>query len=70
MIGPHDAVTARMFINDLAERLTERVQLTTDGVSIYVKAFERAFGHEIDYAQLVKIYGNDPDRARTFQCGR
>lgn len=56
MIGPRDAATARMFINDLAKRLTERVQLTTGW-----KAVERAFGHEIGCAQLVKIYGNDPE---------
>lgn len=66
LIGPRDAVTARMFINDLAERLTERVQLTTDGLSVYLKAVERAFGHEIDYAQLVKIYGNDPEGEKRY----
>ena len=45
---------------DLASRLKHRVQLTTDGHKPYLEAMEGAFGSEIDYAMLVKIYGNDP----------
>ena len=66
LIGPRDAVTARMFINDLAGRLTERVELTTDGLSVYLKAVESAFGREIDFAQLVKIYGNAPEAEKRY----
>jgi hypothetical protein len=43
----------------LAERLANRVQLTTDGHRVYLQAAESAFGSEIDYAMLVKLYGND-----------
>jgi IS1 family transposase len=56
-IGPRDAVTARIFVNDLAKRLDNRIQLTSDGLNVYVQAVERAFGHKVDYAQLVKSYG-------------
>lgn len=45
-------------MHDLAERLASRVQLTTDGHSAYLSAVESAFGSDIDYAMLVKIYGN------------
>ena len=45
---------------DLASRLKNRVQLTTDGHRVYLEAVEGAFGSEIDFAMLTKIYGNDP----------
>jgi len=44
-------------MHDLCGRLATRIQLTTDGLKLYVEATEDAFGSEIDYAQLVKIYG-------------
>jgi len=56
-IGLRDAASARTFIEDLASRLANRVQLTTDGHKPYLTAIDRAFGSEIDYAMLVKIYG-------------
>lgn len=56
-VGPRDGFSARDFINDLASRLANRVQLTTDGLKIYVRAVENAFGRDIDFAQLEKIYG-------------
>jgi hypothetical protein len=46
-------------MNDVASRLRNRVQLTTDGLHQYVLAVEGAFKGEVDYAQLVKIYGTD-----------
>lgn len=58
-IGKRDASDAYFFINDLAERLASRVQLTSDGLKAYVEAVEGAFGSEIDYAQLIKLYGNE-----------
>ncbi|NOS72343.1 MAG: IS1 family transposase [Verrucomicrobia bacterium] len=58
-IGKRGAPDAYQFINDLAERLAGRVQLTSDGLKAYVEAVEGAFGAEIDYAQLVKLYGNE-----------
>lgn len=57
MVGNRDAETAEMFIKDLASRLAHRVQLTTDGWKAYLEAVDGAFGIGIDYAMLVKIYG-------------
>src|SRR5579864_9212621 len=57
-IGPRDGVTARIFVNDLAGRLANRIQLTSDGLSAYLIAVEKAFHGHVDYAQLVKIYGD------------
>jgi IS1 family transposase len=57
MLGSRDAGTATAFMNDLAGRLAHRVQLTTDGHAANLEAIEDAFGGEIDYSQLVKIYG-------------
>ncbi len=56
-IGNRDAGAAYHFMHDLAGRLAHRVQLTTDGLKTYIQAVEDAFGCEIDYAQLEKIYG-------------
>jgi IS1 family transposase len=60
-VGTRDGGAAYHFIHDLAGRLASRVQLTTDGHRAYLDAVEDAFGAEIDYAQLVKIYGNAPE---------
>jgi IS1 family transposase len=59
MIGTRGAQTAKAFIDDLASRLANRVQLTTDGHRVYLQAVEDAFGSDIDYAMLVKLYGSD-----------
>jgi IS1 family transposase len=60
LVGLRNAEYAAAFINDLASRLTSRVQLTTDGHRPYLEAVEGAFGADIDYAILIKLYGNDP----------
>ncbi|MGH7724399.1 MAG: IS1 family transposase [Candidatus Eiseniibacteriota bacterium] len=60
IVGPRDGKAAELFMLDLAGRLANRVQLTTDGHKVYVNAVEEAFGRDIDYAMLVKVYGNDP----------
>lgn len=57
LVGGRDADYASAFINDLASRLANRVQLTTGGHAAYLEAVEGAFGGEVDYAMLVKIYG-------------
>ncbi len=57
LAGKRDAQYANAFMLDLASRLNSRVQLTTDGHKPYLKAVEGAFGFQVDYAQLVKIYG-------------
>src|SRR5208282_646925 len=55
---------AKMFIDDLAERLATRVQLTSDGLKVYLEAVEDAFGCEIDYAMLVKTYESSQEEVR------
>jgi IS1 family transposase len=61
MVGHRDAQAAGTFIIDLKGRLAHRVQLTTDGLKVYLEAIEGAFGSKIDYAMLVKLYGEGPD---------
>jgi IS1 family transposase len=61
-VGRRDGFTASAFIRDLADRLATRVQLTTDGHKVYLEAVEGAFGSEIDYAMLVKMYEGDSGR--------
>ena len=60
-VGGRDGECAMWFIDDLRTRLANRVQLTSDGHRAYLEAVEGAFGADIDYAQLVKIYGAAPD---------
>jgi IS1 family transposase len=59
-IGPRDLRAASHFIADVAKRLRNRVQLTTDGWHPYLLAVKGGFKGEVDYAQLVKLYGTDP----------
>jgi IS1 family transposase len=59
-IGSRDSEAAMIFMDDLAKRLAHRVQLTSDGFRPYLEAVEGAFGIDIDFAQLVKIYGPAP----------
>jgi IS1 family transposase len=66
LIGMRDAPSARNFVEDLAGRLANRVQLTTDGLKLYITAVDRAFGEEIDYAMLVKVYGADVDGHKRY----
>lgn len=57
MLGDRGVQTATAFIKDMASRITTRIQLTTDGHRVYATAVEDAFGSEVDYAMLVKLYG-------------
>lgn len=61
LVGSRDGGCATEFMQDLAARLVNRVQLTTDGHKMYLSAVEDAFGGDIDFAQLVKIYGSAPE---------
>jgi len=61
LIGSRDAGSATELLQDLASRLVNRVQLTTDGHKMYLSAVDEAFGGAIDYAQLVKMYGAAPE---------
>jgi IS1 family transposase len=56
-VGGRDSDAAIIFMDDLAKRLANRVQLTSDGHKAYLEAVEGAFGSDIDYAMLVKVYG-------------
>ena len=56
-VGARDASAAQVFISDLAARLANRVQLTSDGHKPYLEAVEQSFGADIDYAMLIKHYG-------------
>lgn len=60
-VGSRNLQDATIFMKDLASRLKNRVQLTTDGHKMYLDAVEDAFGGEIDFSQLIKIYGNTPE---------
>ncbi len=57
-VGTRNGVAAKVFIEDLSGRLANRVQLTTDGHKAYLNAVENSFGGGIDYAMLVKLYGD------------
>jgi IS1 family transposase len=66
MVGSRGAQTAQAFMDDLAGRLASRVQLTTDGHRVYLNAIENAFGGNVDYAMLVKLYGNDSESEKRY----
>ena len=59
LVGLRNAEWANAFMEDVAGRLANRVQLTTDGLKAYLEAVDSAFGADIDYAQLVKLYGKE-----------
>ncbi len=61
LVGLRDAQWANIFISDLAYRLKNRIQLTSDGHKAYLEAVEDAFGGEVDYAMLVKLFGAAPE---------
>ncbi len=65
-VGGRDGECAMMFMDDVAKRLATRVQLTTDGHRAYLDAVEGAFGCDVDFAQLVKIYGAAPGPAGRY----
>lgn len=70
-IGRRDIQTATIFMQDLAGRMKNRLQLTTDGHRMYLDAVESAFGLDIDFNQLVKLYGNTEEGQRRYspaQC--
>ena len=64
MVGRRDSATAKIFIDDLASRLANRVQITTDGYKVYLEAIEGAFGCEVDYAMLIKLYESTQQETR------
>lgn len=68
LVGGRDAEYASLFISDVAERMASRIQLTSDGHKPYLEAVEDAFGTNIDYAMLVKIYGQSEDNKKQSYC--
>jgi len=66
LVGLRTANYAYQFMNDLAKRLINRVQLTTDGHRKYLDAVDDVFGDNIDYAMLVKLYGSDPEGEKRY----
>jgi IS1 family transposase len=65
-VGGRDSDYAIAFMDDLAKRVANRIQLTSDGHRAYLEAFEGAFGADIDYAMLVKIYGAAPEGEKRY----
>lgn len=66
LTGKRDAVTTNTFISDLAARLRNRVQISTDGLRMYVNAIGQSFGDDVDYAQIVKEYEAEPAGAGRY----
>lgn len=68
LVASRDADAAAIFLTDLKARLPKdvRIQLTSDGHSAYLSAVDDVFGADVDYAQLVKIYGSDPEAPRRY----
>lgn len=65
LVGLRNAQWAKAFMKDVGDRLANRVQLTTDGHRAYLEAVDEAFGADVDYAMLVKLYGAEaPGEAR------
>ena len=69
LIGDRSAVAAEELMQDLKSRLAGRVQLTTDGHRAYLVAVEKAFGSDVDYSQLIKLYGNPPEPDTRYSPG-
>jgi IS1 family transposase len=65
-LGKRDAETAGIFVSDLAARLENRIQLTSDGLKAYLNAVLNAFGEAVDYEQLVKVYEQDSEGQRRY----
>ena len=66
LVGERSPEAARDFVEDLAGRLASRIQLTSDGLKMYVKAVDKAFGGAVDYAMLVKIYGKPEGEEKRY----
>ena len=66
LLGDRDGQAAYNFMMDLAERLTSRVQLTSDGLRLYEGAVEDAFGADVDYAQLIKVFGDPREKSARY----
>ena len=63
-------VTANAFVSDVASRMRNRIQISTDGLPGYVEAVERAFGMNVDYAQIVKVYESEAADAEVIRVDK
>ena len=68
LVGPRDGQSALAFMDDLRSRIEERQQITTDGLSAYREAVDGAFGGDVDYAQVIKSYGNQASDDRSAKA--
>jgi IS1 family transposase len=66
-VGKRDMATANAFVSDVASRMANRIQISTDGLPGYVEAVERAFGMNVDYAQIVKIFESEAADAEVIR---
>jgi hypothetical protein len=66
LVGERNEVDAMAFVKDVVDRLAHRVQLTTDGHKPYLMAVESVFGGDIDYAQLIKMYGETSESEKRY----
>jgi IS1 family transposase len=69
-VGRRDGASARVFVQDVARRILNRIQLTTDGHRAYLDAVDEAWATDVDYAMLQKLYGAEPENTaetRTVQ---
>ena len=69
LLSQRDGIAAYTFMMDLAARLTGRVQLTSDGLRLYEGAVEDAFGADVDYAKLVKVFGDAREKSARYSPG-
>jgi IS1 family transposase len=58
-VGKRDVATANAFVQDVADRMRSKVQISTDGLKAYTEAIEKAFGGDVDYGQIIKTYGTE-----------
>lgn len=69
-VGRRDSATANAFVSDVASRLRNRVQISSDGLSAYVEAVEQAFGANVDYAQIVKVFQDVPAETEVLRMDK
>jgi IS1 family transposase len=67
-VGERNVATATEFVQDVANRMKNRVQISTDGLRAYVDAIEKAFGGDVDYAQIIKVYGAEEVNNRRYSA--
>lgn len=65
LVGDRDVQSATVFMQDIRDRITNRIQLTTDGHRPYLQAVKEAFDFDVDYAMLVKMYGGSDGESQT-----